>query len=85
MKEMLNSVKFKNHFLLLNSSFRHYLSRNETLPLANLLFVNRSITDNYSRNHLSVNSLRKTSKIALFSAEEQFLHEDAILEGSKFE
>ena len=57
----------------------------KTLPLANLLFVNRSITNKHSRNHLSVNNLQKTSKIAFFSSEGQFLHEDAILEGSKFE
>ena len=31
---------------------KHGLSRNETLPLANLSFVNRQFTDKYLRNYL---------------------------------
>ena len=46
---------------------KHGLSRNETLPLANLLFVNRPFTDEYPCNHLSFNTLRKTSKNGVFS------------------
>ena len=64
---------------------KHGLSRNETLPLANLDFVNCTFTDKQSRNNLSVNTLQKPSKIALFSPKEQFVQEDALNLGSKFE
>jgi len=46
-----------------------YLWRSETLPLANPFFVNREITDKLLHNHLSINTLRKTPKIAVFSTE----------------
>jgi hypothetical protein len=75
-------------FIASNISFRttkRYLWRSETIPLANLYFVNREITDLNPCNKLSVNALRKTSKNAFFSTEEPFLHKDAILEGVKFE
>ena len=45
---------------------KHGLSRCETLPLANLYFVNHPITNQYPRNHLSINALQKTAKIAVF-------------------
>ena len=64
---------------------KHGLSHDETLALANLFFVNRSITNQHLCNQLSANALRKTSKNAFFSTEEPFLHKDAILEGVKFE
>ena len=51
---------------------KHNLWRSETIPLANLFFVNREITDKYSCNHLSDNTLRKTSKNAVFSAKRPF-------------
>ena len=51
---------------------KHGLSRNETLPLANSSFVNRPFTDKYPCNHLSINTLRKTTKIAVFSTEWPF-------------
>ncbi len=51
---------------------KHGLSRSETLPLANLFFVNHQMTDEYSCNHLSVNDLQKTSKNGVFSAERHF-------------
>ena len=51
---------------------KHGLSRNETLPLANLLFVNCPFTDEYPCNHLSFNTLRKTSKNGVFSTEWPF-------------
>jgi len=62
-----------------------YLSRNETLPLANSFFVNRQVTDKQSRNHLLVNTLQKTSKIALFSTKNIFVQKDGLNLGSKFE
>ena len=51
---------------------KHNLWRSETLPFANLLFVNRAITDLFPCNHLSVNALQKPSKIAFFSTERSF-------------
>ena len=48
---------------------KHDLSHDETLPLANSDFVNRTFTNNYPCNNLSVNALRKTSKNGVFSAE----------------
>ena len=62
-----------------------YLSRNETLPFANSDFVNRSITNIHSCNHLSINALRKTSKIALFPTENIFVQNDGLNLGVKFE
>ena len=51
---------------------KHNLWRSETLPLANSYFVNRPFTVLNTCNHLSVNTLRKTSKIAVFSTEVPF-------------
>ena len=48
---------------------KHGLSRDETLPLAILCFVNHTITNKYPRNHLSINDLPKTSKIGVFLTE----------------
>ena len=48
---------------------KRYLWRSETLPLAILSFVNRTITDEYPCNHLSINALRITSKNGVFSTE----------------
>ena len=42
-------------------------------------------TDKQSRNHLSVNALQKTSKIALFSTKNIFVQKDGLNLGSKFE
>ena len=75
-------------FTVSNISFgttKRYLWRSETIPLANSSFVNRPITIQYSYNHLSVNALRKASKIALFSPKEQFVQKDALNLGPKFE
>ena len=66
-------------------TMKPYLSCNETLPLANPFFVNRQVTDKQSRNHLSVNTLQKTSKIALFSTKNIFVQKDGLNLGSKFE
>ena len=66
-------------------TMKPYLWRTETLPFAIPSFVNRPFTIEYPRNHLSVNALRKTSKIALFSSEEQFVQKHALYLGSKFE
>ena len=51
---------------------KHNLWRSETIPLANLFFVNREITDKCPCNHLSDNTLRKTSKNAVFSTKRPF-------------
>ena len=51
---------------------KHNLSRCETLPLANSYFVNYPITNQYPCNHLSVNALPKTAKIAVFLTEWPF-------------
>ena len=64
---------------------KHGLSRSETLPLANSYFVNRTITDEQSCNHLSLNDLRKTSKNALFSTGKLFVRSDGLNLGLKFE
>ena len=64
---------------------KHGLSRYETLPLANLDFVNCTFTDKQSHNNLSVNTLRKTSKIALFSTGKLFVRSDGLNLGLKFE
>jgi hypothetical protein len=64
---------------------KHGLSRSETLPFANSDFVNRLFTDKQSRNHLSTNVLRKTSKNALFSTGKLFVRADALNLGLKFE
>ena len=66
-------------------TMKPYLSCNETLPLANSFFVNRQVTDKQSRNHLPVNALRETSKIALFSTKNVFVQTDGLYLGSKFE
>ena len=66
-------------------TMKPYLSRNETLPLANSFFVNRQVTDKQSHNHLLVNALQKTSKIALFSTKNIFVQKDGLNLGSKFE
>ena len=62
-----------------------YLLRSETLPFANPYFVNRTITINKLRNHLSINTLRKTSKIASFSTEGQLVQKDGLNLRPKFE
>jgi len=62
-----------------------YLSCIETLPLANPFFVNRQVTDKQSCNHLPVNALRETSKIALFSTKNVFVQNEGLNLGSKFE
>ena len=49
-----------------------YLSRTKTLPFANSDFVNRPFTDKYPCNHLSINTLRKTTKVGVFSTEWPF-------------
>ena len=62
-------------FIASNITFhtaKHGLSCSETLPLAILCFVNHTITNKYPCNHLSINTLRKTSKIAVFSTEVPF-------------
>ena len=48
-------------------------------------FVNREITDKDLCNYLKDNTLRKTSKIALFPTENIFVQEDGLNLGSKFE
>ncbi len=78
---ILHSSSFILHFM------KGKLSHRETLALSEpkVMFHRLKHDLKHSRNHLSVNNLQKTSKIAFFSSEGQFLHEDAILEGSKFE
>jgi hypothetical protein len=73
-------------FIASNITFhttKPYLSRSETLPLANLDFVNRPFTVQNSRNHLSSNTLRKTSKIAVFSTEWPFRCQHPLFFGVK--
>ncbi len=48
-------------------------------------FVNRTFTDQQSRNNLSINTLQKTSKIALFSTGKLFVRSDGLNLGLKFE
>ena len=82
MKEKLKSVKTASSLFILHSSF------SESLALAprNISFHrHRQITVINLRNHLLITTLRKTSKIALFSTKEQFVQEDALNLGSKFE
>ena len=64
---------------------KHNLWRSETLPLANSYFVNRPFTDKYPCNHLSINTLQKTSKIAVFSTKNTSVQKDGLNLGSKFE
>jgi len=64
---------------------KHGLSHDKTLPLANSSFVNYPFTDKRSCNHLSINTLRKTSKIAFFSTKNIFVQKDGLNLGSKFE
>ena len=62
-------------FIASNITFhtaKHNLWRSETLSLANSDFVNRQITVYNPCNHLSANTLRKTSKIDVFSTEWPF-------------
>ena len=73
-------------FIASNITFhttKPYLSRSETLPLANLYFVNRPFTVQNSRNHLSSNTLRKTSKNAVFSTEGPFRCQHPLFFGVK--
>ena len=60
-----------------------YLSHGETLPLANLFYVNRSITIEHPCNHLSANTLPKTSKIAVFSTDSPFRCQHPLFFGVK--
>ena len=60
-----------------------YLSRTETLALANSDFVNRSFTDKNLCNYLSDNDLRKTSKNGVFSTERPFRDQDPPFFGVK--
>ena len=60
-----------------------YLSRTKSLPLANLYFVNRPFTVQNSRNHLSSNTLRKTSKITVFLTEWPFRCQHPLFFGVK--
>jgi len=73
-------------FIASNITFhtvKHGLSRNETIPLANLYFVNREVTDNNPCNHLSDNDLPKTSKNDVFSTERPFRDQYPLLFGVK--
>ena len=64
---------------------KHGLSHDETIPLANPFYVNRSVTDDVFCNHLSANKLQKTSKNAFFPAKNIFVQNDALYLGPKFE
>ena len=64
-------------------TMKPYLSHGETLPLANLFYVNRSVTIKHPCNHLSANTLPKTSKIAVFSTESPFRCQHPLFFGVK--
>ena len=64
-------------------TMKPYLSHGETLPLANLFYVNRSITIEHPCNHLSANTLPKTSKNAVFSTESPFRCQHPLFFGVK--
>ena len=75
-------------FIASNITFhttKHGLSCCETLPLANLYFVNRTITNQYPRSHLSINALQKTAEIAVFWPTALFVVSTPCFLGSKFE
>ena len=60
-----------------------YLSHGETLPLANLFYVNRSITIEHPYNHLSANTLPKTSKNGVFPTDSPFRCQHPLFFGVK--
>ena len=64
---------------------KHGLSRDETLPLAILCFVNHLFTSKNPCNHLSVNTLPEIVKMPFFRPSDPFVRADGLNLGPKFE